>query len=73
MKQTATWVIIAVVTVVLLAWLALPSNADPMLEGKAATIYKTMSCGCCGTYSQYADGKGLAVQVVNVDDPVTIK
>jgi len=72
MNKALPWIGIAV-AVALVVWLALPSRADPVLEGKPAVVYKSMSCGCCGTYASYAEGRGLEVQTINAEDNTKIK
>ena len=37
------------------------------------TIFKSMSCGCCGVYSQYMQKEGFKVDVRNLDNPGDIK
>jgi|SRR3989344_1316848 len=61
------------ILIVGLAWTALPSRGDPILQGKVVQEYKTLTCGCCGTYGAYAQKKGMKVEVVNVNDADSIK
>ena len=42
-------------------------------SGIALEIYKSMSCGCCGSYSQYMGGKGFDVKVINTESMDAIK
>lgn len=60
--------IIAFVLVLLVAC------ATPQQQEYDITVYKTPSCGCCGLYVKYLEGKGLNVHVIertNLDDVKT--
>jgi hypothetical protein len=73
MRKAFMWIGAALVILAAIAWLAMPSKADPILQGKAVTEYKSMGCGCCGVYGSYIEGRGMKVQIVDLDDPSKIK
>ena len=73
MKKTFVWIGIALILLAAIVWVAVPTKGNSALKGKIATEYKSMGCGCCGTYGQYLIGKGMHVEMVNSDDPSTIK
>ena len=74
MKHAGAWIVTGVViAALLLLWVASPSRADPVLEGKSAIVHKSMSCGCCGTYVSYAQTRGMTVQVINTEENTKIK
>lgn len=62
------WVTAAAILIAgAIAWLAFssPSTTAAVLEGKQMYIYKSLSCGCCQLYANYADDRGLTVNTMN--------
>ena len=53
--------------VLIASLLVLASCTSPKAEsnGMKATVFKTQTCGCCGTYTSYLEQKGFSVEVVN--------
>lgn len=52
------------------------ASSFPVLDSYEGEIkiYKSLSCGCCGLYSNYFEGKGNSnVDVVNLDDLSSLK
>lgn len=43
------------------------------LEGSQATVYRSISCGCCGGYAGGLKGKGANVKTINLEDTSSIK
>ena len=64
---------IAIAVIGLIALALKPNEALAPLQDKPATLYKSMTCGCCGVYGDYAQGNGLNVQVINSDDPQAVE
>ena len=50
------------------AALILISVAGNAAELKTVQVFKSPTCGCCGTYIEYLKKNGLEVSVVNVPD-----
>lgn len=46
---------------------SLPGEKSAM-AGTPVTVYKSSSCGCCGNYVQYLEGRGFDVTVVETED-----
>ncbi len=50
-----------------------PEPEAPAVKGVAVTLYKSPSCGCCGQYSAYLEGKGYDMDVKLENDMSVIK
>lgn len=44
-----------------------------LFKGQAVTVYKTVTCGCCGNYVTYLERNGMEVEAVNVPSLGDIK
>lgn len=53
--------------------LSLASALASAAELKSVQVYKSPSCGCCGTYIEYLKQNGVAVSVIDVADMATVK
>lgn len=49
------------------------SGKKSSLSGQKVTLFKSSECGCCRVYAQYLKGRGLDVEIVNMEDRSTIK
>ena len=49
------------------------STINDLLGGEKVVMYKSPTCGCCGVYSSYLKGKGVAVDIQDVADLNVIK
>jgi len=47
---------------------ALVLKPEPVAAAGELTIYKSASCGCCGSYGSYLMSKGWKVNVIDVPD-----
>lgn len=52
--------------------LLMTDTAEPtehqVLDGTAATVYKSPSCGCCSGYITHMEAQGVDIDVVETDD-----
>ncbi|MBR9707579.1 MAG: hypothetical protein GOV15_04035 [Candidatus Diapherotrites archaeon] len=48
-------------------------TASVSSSGETVTLYKSLTCGCCGGYSSYLKDLGFNVEVINLDDLSSIK
>lgn len=71
MKKKTTYIIFAIVIVVITALLV--TSKDKTYEGIDIVVYKSASCGCCGNYIPYLKAKGFDVETIVVKDVYTIK
>ena len=78
-KKTFFWILAVVsVVVILISAIDIKSPGESAisfasLDGSQATVYKSISCGCCGGYASGLDSKGVDVKTVNLDDTSSIK
>ena len=49
-----------------------PATAPFAYDGQV-TLYKSMSCGCCGAYASWLQRQGLVVNILNIEDMIGIK
>jgi len=50
-----------------------PASGNSNSAGLQAVLYKSSSCGCCGVFGSYLQGKGVNLQIVTQDDISGIK
>ena len=48
-------------------------HVEAQLNKVQVTMFKTAACGCCGTYTQYLEGKGFEVDIQETTDMDAIK
>ncbi len=68
---------IGILVIVLLIILIIPKNSGfeyvDNFDGEI-TVYKSLSCGCCGLYAEYFKSRGNKnTQVINLDDRSNIQ
>lgn len=49
------------------------ASVNPMLNGKSAIVYRSVSCGCCANYIAYLRNAGVRVEERLEDDISVIK
>ena len=67
--------------VLLFGFLAVQSSGDPAVNAAdqiaikdvQAVVYKSPNCGCCGAWAQYAERRGMDVEVNEVRDLDQVK
>ena len=50
-----------------------PENSNTQFVDADMVLYKSPSCGCCGVYASYINGKGYDVETEMITDMTTIK
>ena len=50
-----------------------PTPATMLIYDEKVTVYKSMSCGCCGAYASWLQRQVSDVDIVNMDDVIGIK
>ena len=60
-------------TLILVGALSLANAVASAAELKSVEVYKSPTCGCCGTYIEYLKQNGVAVSVIDVPDMAVVK
>ena len=65
MKKTIVLVVLALLAVMGVAWsrYAAPAEAGPVVE-----VWKSPSCGCCGSWVEHMEAAGFRVRVHQTED-----